>query len=349
MGKGKARTLSLCTGYGGLDLGIFGVAPTWISEIDKDASAVLDHHWPNVPNLGDLATIEWGELGRVDHVVAGFPCQPVSQAGKGLGSDDERWLWGDIAEGLGRIQASGSTPTIYLENVRGLISRQNGRFAQMVLRSLSDLGYVCRWGCVRASDVGACHRRERWFCVATHTDSELSHGTGDGRTRRRREPADNRVSPADTNEPGSQGSESAGRRHLPAGGDSTPLLPTPTTVQGRNATSGRQDDAEFNTGTTLRDVAYADTWGKYADAIARHELLAERPAPSPTDGKRLSPRFVEFMMCLPMGWVTDCDLSRTAQLRVLGNGVVPPQASLAFNLISQLPINSRGKAKHGQG
>jgi DNA (cytosine-5)-methyltransferase 1 len=78
-----------------------------------------------------------------------------------------------------------------------------------------------------------------------------------------------------------------------------------------------------------------DRWGEYADAIARHERMMGRPAPEPTEptGRggthRLSPRFVEWMMGLPEGWVTDIEISRAKQLRALGNGVVPQQAALA--------------------
>jgi DNA (cytosine-5)-methyltransferase 1 len=85
------------------------------------------------------------------------------------------------------------------------------------------------------------------------------------------------------------------------------------------------------------------TWGDYAAAIARHERMLGRPAPAPTEagprgGQRLSPRFVEWMMCLPGGWVTDPALwadvkpgaARNAQLKALGNGVVPPQCAAAL-------------------
>lgn len=86
----------------------------------------------------------------------------------------------------------------------------------------------------------------------------------------------------------------------------------------------------------LAKHGHLDRFGRYAQAIASHERLAGRPAPSPTElgakGKlRLSARFVEWMMCLPDGWVTDVPgLSRSEQLALLGNGVVPPQAAAAL-------------------
>lgn len=75
-------------------------------------------------------------------------------------------------------------------------------------------------------------------------------------------------------------------------------------------------------------------WGEYEPAIRRHEAALGRPAPSPTDEKgRLNPVFVEWMMGLPEGWVTDIITSRTAALRMLGNGVVPAQAAQALRLL----------------
>lgn len=84
------------------------------------------------------------------------------------------------------------------------------------------------------------------------------------------------------------------------------------------------------------EVAVA--WGAYGPAIARWETVTGRRAPRPTEpgrtGERLSPRFVEFLMGLPEGWVTDVPgLSRNAMLKALGNGVVPAQAELALRLL----------------
>jgi len=74
-------------------------------------------------------------------------------------------------------------------------------------------------------------------------------------------------------------------------------------------------------------------WGPYADAIHRWEQILGRPAPSPTDQRGLNPAFVEWMMGLPEGWVTGLGLSRPAELKMLGNGVVPQQAALALELL----------------
>ena len=76
-------------------------------------------------------------------------------------------------------------------------------------------------------------------------------------------------------------------------------------------------------------------WGQYGPAVHRWERVLGRRAPRPTDDRgRLSPRFVEFLMGLPDGWVTGTEgLSRSQQLKCLGNGVVPQQAVHALELL----------------
>lgn len=69
---------SLCSGYGGLDLGVqaaLGGHVAWHAEINPAASAILARHWPGVPNHGDITTINWADVPRVCVLTAGFPCQ----------------------------------------------------------------------------------------------------------------------------------------------------------------------------------------------------------------------------------------------------------------------------------
>jgi DNA (cytosine-5)-methyltransferase 1 len=89
-------------------------------------------------------------------------------------------------------------------------------------------------------------------------------------------------------------------------------------------------------------------WGIYEPAVRRWEAVFGRPAPDPTElgtrgQPRLSARFVEWMMGLPSGWVTDIDIPRTAQMRALGNGVVPQQAIHALRRLIDLV------GRHGEG
>lgn len=79
-------------------------------------------------------------------------------------------------------------------------------------------------------------------------------------------------------------------------------------------------------------------WGEYTPAVRRWERLLGRVAPHPTQPGQhgrpvLAPAFVEHLMGLPQGWISDLPLPRTAQLRALGNGVVPAQAAYAVSLL----------------
>ena len=109
-----------------------------------------------------------------------------------------------------------------------------------------------------------------------------------------------------------------------------PLLPTPTAADGerRSLTYCRGNP------TLIGALKMVAEWGEYAAAIARWEPIIGRPVPDPVDDGRLSSRFVEWMMGLPRGWVTAVPgLSRTQELKILGNGVVFQQATLALHLL----------------
>lgn len=112
------------------------------------------------------------------------------------------------------------------------------------------------------------------------------------------------------------------------------LLPTPSMADvegGRKHRSGARSDELL-----LNGIAFHQRFGQYTSAITRHAQVLGRDAPEPTaptgrnGAHRLSSRFVEWMMMLPDQWVTGCGLSRSAELRILGNGVVPRQATAAL-------------------
>lgn len=307
------RIGSMCSGYGGLDAAaraVIGGEVAWVADPDPDATRVLAHHHPDVPNLGDIKLVDWESVSAVDIVTAGYPCQPFSDAGLRLGVQDERHLWPYIAAALRVLRPR----LVLLENVRGHL----GRGFDTVLGDLAALGIDASWTTVRASDVGAPHQRERLIVLAAAPDAPR-----DGRDEGRPEPARivgrpdaalGRVpAPADT----------AGQRHRDAGPASVGGLPAAAVA---GDPPGRID------------------WGVYEPAIRRWEHVLGRPAPRPTEpgrtGDRLSPRFVEWLMGLPAGHVTDVPgISRNAQLRLLGNGVVPQQVAAAItHLIARTEV-----------
>ena len=111
------------------------------------------------------------------------------------------------------------------------------------------------------------------------------------------------------------------------------LLPTPRTQNNENRQS---EDYGGERGNYHGLVNGTISWGDYAPAIARWETVLGRTAPAPTEpnakgGHRLSPRFVEFLMGVPEGWVCDVPgITRNQALKALGNGIVPQQCAAAF-------------------
>jgi len=334
------KHVSLCSGIGGLELALG--TPDAFFEIDAAPAQVLAAQFPSVPNYGD-----WTQLDQFDDDVAlvsgGLPCQPLSGAGKGKGDADERYLFDELVRIL---RASDVRPQLVLENVRGILYPRNAQAFWRFISALADLGYVGQWEIVRASDAGAPHKRERWFCVARHADGEGLEGHRPerrlGETRKEEEA-------------GGTGSASrhadgvAGEATLPLGPDGPEELRSRI---GQGVGSGHSEVAAYALGGQgpkrhfgqVESKLETSRWGdverrglsalwesKYGPAVRRWETLT-RPAPSPLDERsRLNVSFVEWMMGFPEGWTEP--LGRSKALKALGNAVVPQQAALALEIL----------------
>ena len=171
------RTLSLFSGYGGIELGLRFVAPIrCVGYVEREAfSASLllarmeDKALEQAPVFcGDIHDLDARPMrGHVDLVTAGYPCQPFSAAGDRKGEHDERHLWPEVARIIREVGPS----LVFLENVRGHLSLGFGQ----VLGDLADLGFDAEWGVFSSAEVGAPHRRERVFLLA-HTRSQRLEG-----------------------------------------------------------------------------------------------------------------------------------------------------------------------------
>ncbi len=157
---------SLFSGIGGLELGLecalrdggFDVETVFQCEADAWCRSILAHHWPSAVRYDDVRGVG-PDAPRVDVLCGGFPCQDVSSIGRGAGLRGERsGLWFEFA----RIVRELRPRIVVVENVAMLVSRG----LDEVLGSLAASGYDAVWFPVRASDVGAPHRRERIFVVA---------------------------------------------------------------------------------------------------------------------------------------------------------------------------------------
>jgi len=286
--------LSLYAGGGGLDLGFRMAVPDarTVCYVERDAASIevlvtnmQKGRLDEAPIWTDSETFDgkpW--RGTVDWIIGGFPCQPWSVAGAQQGTDDERWLWPHIR----RITRDMEPRGLFLENVPGLFLGG----IQPVLGELAEDGYDAIWTTVRASDVGASHRRERCFILAYSNKPRTENRS-------------------------SQPSRAVTQQRSGSVGD--------TDGCGR----WEEGDAEQQPGRT--DWAELPLWPPGPqDAEGWRQILATDPTLEPS-----------------IRGDADGLASRVDRLRILGNGVVPQQAALAYHILrEQLSEAHAAQAQH---
>ena len=260
----QPRILSLFSGYGGLDMAVqevFGGELVAFADIDSGPCKILAHRHPDVPNLGDVSTVDWTTI-HADIICGGSPCQDLSTAGRRAGMTDgtRSNLWAMMREAIAHIRPQ----HVVWENVRGAYSARADsamesdprllgdhpagvpalRALGRVLGDLADLGYDAQWCGLPASGVGAPHGRFRVFLLATDATGERG-GEGDDAARLgARRPGASAVlgerdwrAAANADQPRLEGQQDqagaaqAGRHGhalAGAGGPDLTLLPTPT-------------------------------------------------------------------------------------------------------------------------
>lgn len=155
--------LSLFSGIGGFEVGI-GNQHECIgySEIDTHAIRTYERHFPNHKNYGDITKIDATTLPDFELLVGGFPCQPFSYAGKRRGFTDTR---GTLFFDICRILAEKRPRLLLLENVKGLISHDEGRTFGTIISTLDELGYDCQWEVLNSKDYGVPQSRKRIYII----------------------------------------------------------------------------------------------------------------------------------------------------------------------------------------
>ncbi len=331
--------ISLYSGGGGLDLGFRlanpGARAVCYVEIDAAACAVLVSHMQSgelddAPVWTDSGTFDgrpWRD--RVDWLIGGFPCQPWSVAGSRTGTDDERWLWPHISRLVREIRPRG----LFLENVPGLL--YGG--IEHVLGDLAALGFDAEWTAVRASDVGAPHRRERIFILAHRGFNAGSRESGPKES----EPiSGHRIGVADSER--SRRPQTRQRQHKHARGQSetgcgdvadTACAGTPRLGkqrwQGSPQRNKRSEAGVADDSGILGDSQSTRPQGRERPGRSADESLSFPPGPSDADawsGVLAQRPEIEPAIC----GMADGMAYRVDRLRILGNGVVPAQAARAF-------------------
>jgi DNA (cytosine-5)-methyltransferase 1 len=310
--NGESRTLRrseppTCIGY---------------SEINKYAIQIYQSKFPEHKNYGDITKINEKELPDFDLFVGGFPCQAFSIAGKRGGFDDTR---GTLFFDCARILKEKQPRNFILENVKGLLSHDNGRTFKTIINTLTELGYCVEWQVLNAKNFGVPQNRERVFIVGhlggiperkvfpiTGADREVGETSGVqsvsnprelSRTLLARDYKDPKVVIQQLNNP----THSNDRVYGTDG-----LSPTLNTMQGgnrqpfiRNPYNGKQSEIESGTlGTSC-----GTTTGKTAQLLHKDTRI-----------RRLTPLECERLMGYPDNWTEG--LSDTQRYKTLGNGIV---------------------------
>ena len=165
------RVIDTFSGIGGFTLAgeqLGGFETVYFVEREPFCQKILRKHWPHIPIHNDIRTFK-PEMGSADVICGGFPCQDISLAGKqaGIKEGTRSGLFYELMRVIRLVRPR----YVVLENVSAIVS--NG--LDTVLGELAEAGFDAEWSCIPASAVGACHQRDRWWCVA-YSNNTRSQG-----------------------------------------------------------------------------------------------------------------------------------------------------------------------------
>jgi DNA (cytosine-5)-methyltransferase 1 len=306
------RVLDLFSGIGG-----FSLAARWLGgfetvqfvERDPFCQRILHKHWPTIPIHDDICTFQ-PEPESADVVCGGFPCQDISIAGKQAGI--RKGTRSGLFYELMRVVRLVGPQYVVLENVANITS--NG--LDTVLGTLAEAGFDAEWACIPAADVGACHRRDRWWCVA------YASGTG---------PQDRKQAWI--------GKDAA------QGGTGLVSIIRRSLADAADATGGRDSRSDQHAGQQIQSERMGES-GVFNTPHPHHQRQQERQ-PAAITGRERRPCWGDAPRRLNPDWRSylsepvlcrgDDGLSNLVdRLRALGNAVVPQVAAIPLARVLDL-------------
>ncbi|MDC3032074.1 DNA cytosine methyltransferase [Bacteroidota bacterium] len=164
----KLKVFETFAGYGGAHYGLKRTKVDFevigISEVDKHAVELYNKNFPNIKNFGDITKIQTEELPDFNLFTGGFPCQPFSTAGLGLGELDMR---GTLFYDIIRIVTTKKPEFVLLENVKGFLSKKHRPTLHKIISEFENLGYKIFVELLNTKDFGIPQNRERVWIFAT--------------------------------------------------------------------------------------------------------------------------------------------------------------------------------------
>ena len=335
------KHLDLFSGYGGFTIPAkkYGIETIGFSEIDKYACSVLNYHYPNIKNYGDITKIKAEDLPTVDIITGGSPCQDLSVAGKGAGLNGERS--GLFFHFIRLIKEKQPTYFVW-ENVKGALSSQGGWDFARVQIEMEQAGYDVWWQVINAKDFGVPQNRERIFTIGIRRGSRrkiLFERIGSQEDTATREQVSSTIH-AGYYKQGGRDQQYVPNKIVNTGHDGTDIFSTEGTGVtlkanggGQGAKTGLYAIPNSNGNVHALDSSY---WkGSNNPNKGRRSQIM--------DGmriRRLTPTECERLMGLPDGWTAkgimdgeEVEISDTQRYKMCGNGVVVNCVDYIYKII----------------
>ena len=352
-------------------------------EIDPYCQSVLKKNFPNVPIHNDITTFQ-SYQGEYDVLTAGFPCQDLSVAGsqRGIGEGTRSGLFYEVMRLVGEIRPK----FLLLENVRNLLSHQNGETFQEILFQIAKHGYDAEWSIVSGRDLGACHERKRIWIIAypkydglssseecrinaeasdqdqTREDkacqSQRSSQSRSGETVRRASESkttDTKSTGAGEYQPRLRGQFKGGS--LQGIGDSNQEIPQPSYSDSEGSQRLRTEhelpesprEEETSRICSSSGQSIADTMRQRLQGEDRPRFSGSLRWPTPPASRRLDPFWREYVSQPTLCRGDDGLSNRIPRLKALGNSIIPQCAAVPLQRIKHLSKQTHHANNQEQG
>ena len=297
------KVLDLFSGIGGFSYGLdqVGFKTVAFCEMDQYCKLVLQKHWKGVKIYNDVKELKGQEVikehGTIDLITGGFPCQPFSIAGSRKGTNDNRHLWPEMFRLIKELKPR----WVIGENVRNIISIQDGMVFENVCTDLEGEGYEVRAFNIPAAGIGAPHKRERIWIVANsrRTLRERSKFQGENANESKQENANQYQRSSSTS--------------------TDNVADTNTRLSNGSIEEVQSGGQTFNTSSQRTDVAYTYSQ-RQQEQCGPESIQKERNEPQRSSSQEGH-----------TGWEFEPDVGRVAngisgrvhRLKALGNSIVP--------------------------
>ncbi len=331
----RLKLLDAFAGIGGFSYAaeklVGGYKTKHFIEIDPYCQSVLKKNFPKVPIHNDITTFH-AEQGEYDVLTAGFPCQDLSVAGsqRGIGEGTRSGLFYEVMRLVGEIRPK----FVLLENVRNLLSHQDGQTFQEVLFQIAKHGYDAEWSIVSGRDLGACHERKRIWIIAYPKYDGLSSSEecriNEEASHQNQAREDKAVQP----QGGSQSRSSETVQRASESPYSNSKGSQGLRTEHELPESPREEETSRVCSSSGQSIA--DTMRQRLQGEDRPRFPGSLRWPTPPTSRRLDPFWREYVSQPTLRRGDDGLSNRIPRLKALGNSIIPQCAAVPLQRIKHL-------------